>query len=348
MSRPTAERHTPVMRDRIVELLAPALQEEGAVYVDGTLGMGGHTEAVLSACPAAVAVGIDRDTEALTLAGERLAQFGDRFVPVHAVYDRVPEALAERGIQEAQAILFDLGVSSLQLDEAERGFAYRMDAPLDMRMDQGTGQTAADILNTYDARELETILRDFGEERFARKISRAVVAERDREPFTTSGRLVRLLHDVVPAASQRSGGHPAKRTFQALRIEVNAELSVWADALPAALGLLPVGGRIAVLSYHSLEDRITKRGLAVGATSSAPPDLPVELPEHTPWLRLLTRGAEVADETERAANPRAASVRLRAAERTRSTRPRKAGESGPDRSTQWARPDHSTTQRESR
>lgn len=348
MTRPTAERHIPVMRDRIVELLAPALQEEGAVYVDGTLGMGGHTEAVLTACPGAVAVGIDRDTEALTLAGERLASFGDRFVPVHAVYDRVPEALAARGFQEAQAILFDLGVSSLQLDEAERGFAYRMDAPLDMRMDQGTGPTAADVLNTYDVGALEAILRDFGEERFARKIARAVVVERDREPFTTSGRLVQLLHDVVPVASQRSGGHPAKRTFQALRIEVNAELSVWADALPAALDLLPVGGRIAVLSYHSLEDRITKRGLAVGATSSAPPGLPVELPEHRPWLHLLTRGAEVADEAERAANPRAASVRLRAAERIRSVLPRHDGEKGPGRPRTWASPDHRTTPRETR
>jgi len=325
--RTPAERHTPVLRDRIVELLAPALGERGAVYVDGTLGMGGHTEAILTACPGVTAVGIDRDTEALALAGERLSTFGERFVPVHAVYDEIPEALAERGIGEAQAILFDLGVSSLQLDEAGRGFAYRMDAPLDMRMDQSTGQTAADVLNSYDVRELETILRDFGEERFARKIARAVVAEREREPFTTSARLVQLLHDVVPAASQRSGGHPAKRTFQALRIEVNAELSVWKDALPAALGLLPVGGRIAVLSYHSLEDRITKRGLAAGATSSAPPDLPFELPEHKPWLRLLTRGAEMADEAEIALNPRAASVRLRAAERTR-TEPLQKGAEG--------------------
>ncbi|MCK0112661.1 16S rRNA (cytosine(1402)-N(4))-methyltransferase RsmH [Ornithinimicrobium sp. F0845] len=315
--RPAAARHTPVLRDRIVELLAPALQDEGAVYVDGTLGMGGHAEAILTACPGVTAVGIDRDTEALTLAGERLATFGDRFVPVHVVYDEITRALAQRGIREAQAILFDLGVSSLQLDEAERGFAYRMDAPLDMRMDQTTGLTAADVLNSYDVRELEVILREFGEERFARKIARAVVTEREREPFTTSARLVQLLHDVVPAASQRSGGHPAKRTFQALRIEVNAELSVWQDALPAALDLLPVGGRIAVLSYHSLEDRITKRGLALGATSSAPPDLPFELPEHKPWLRLLTRGAEMADPAETALNPRAASVRLRAAERTR-------------------------------
>ena len=322
--QPTAARHVPVLRDRIVDLLAPALQREGAVFVDGTLGMGGHTEAVLTACPGATAYGIDRDTEALGLAEERLARFERRFVPVHAVYDQLPEALSEHGVGQVDAVLFDLGVSSLQLDEPERGFAYRMDAPLDMRMDQQTGPTAADVLNTYAVADLERLLRVYGEERFARRIARGLVAERDREPFTTSARLVQLLHDLVPAASQRTGGHPAKRTFQALRIEVNAELSVWTEALPAALSLLRVEGRIAVLSYHSLEDRITKRGLAAGAQSSAPHGLPVELPEHAPWLRLLTRGAEVADDAEIAANPRAASVRLRAAERTRATDPRPA------------------------
>ena len=319
--RATSERHTPVMLERCVELLAPALQHEGAVYVDGTLGMGGHTEAVLEACPRARAVGIDRDPQALALATERLARFGDRFTGVHDVSDDVPEVLAqlEPPLHRADAILFDLGVSSLQLDEVDRGFAYRTDAPLDMRMDQSTGLTAADVLNTYEAPELVRILKDYGEERFARPIARAIVRQREQEPFTTSGRLVRLLHDVVPAASQRSGGHPAKRTFQALRIEVNAELSVWSEALPQALRALPVGGRIVVLSYHSLEDRITKRGLAAGATSSAPPGMPVELPEQQPWLRLLVRGAEQAPEAETAANPRAASVRLRAAERIRTT-----------------------------
>ena len=319
--RSPQDRHVPVLRERIVELLAPALTEPGSVYVDATLGMGGHTEAVLTACPQARAVGIDRDTEALRLAGQRLAPFADRFTAAHAVYDAVPEVLAGQGVTQAHAVLFDLGVSSLQLDEAERGFAYRMDAPLDMRMDQTGGPTAADVLNTYAAADLERVLRDYGEERFARRIARAVVAEREREPFTTSARLVRLLHDAVPAASQRSGGHPAKRTFQALRIEVNAELSTWRDALPAALDVLAVGGRVAVLSYHSLEDRITKQVLAAGATSAAPPGFPVELPEHRPWLRLLTRGAEVASPEETETNPRAASVRLRAAERVRHTDP---------------------------
>lgn len=316
---PTSGRHTPVLLDRCVDLLAPALQREGAVFVDGTLGMGGHTEAVLDRCPHARAIGIDRDPQALALATERLARFGDRFTPVPAVSDDVPAVLADLGLARADAILFDLGVSSLQLDELDRGFAYRADAPLDMRMDQSTGQTAADVLNTYDVADLTRILREFGEERFARPIARAIVRRRETEPFTTSGPLVELLHDVVPAASQRSGGHPAKRTFQALRIEVNAELAVWADALRQALRALAVGGRIVVLSYHSLEDRITKRGLSAGATSSAPPELPFELPEHAPWLTLLVRGAEQADAAEVAANPRSASVRLRAAERIRTT-----------------------------
>jgi 16S rRNA (cytosine1402-N4)-methyltransferase len=221
------------------------------------------------------------------------------------------------------AELFDLGVSSLQLDEPDRGFAYSQDAPLDMRMDQSTGITAADVLNSYARDELAGVLRDFGEERFARKIAAAVVRERESEPFTTSARLVELLRRVVPAASQRTGGHPAKRTFQALRIEVNAELSVWARALPRAIDSLAVGGRVVVLSYHSLEDRITKRLFAEGAKSTTPQGLPVELPEHAAYLRLLTRGAEEAGPREQATNPRSASVRLRAAERTRATAPTK-------------------------
>jgi 16S rRNA (cytosine1402-N4)-methyltransferase len=314
------DRHIPVLRDRILDLLEPALTEPGSVYVDGTLGMGGHAEAVLQRCPQALVVGIDRDHEALALAGERLAPYADRLTLVHAVYDDVASVVADLGIEEVHAALFDLGVSSLQLDEADRGFAYAQDAPLDMRMDQSVGTTAADVLNTYDAAELERVLREYGEERFARRIAAAVVRERAREPFTTSARLVELLRQAVPAASQKTGGHPAKRTFQALRIEVNAELSVWARALPAAIGTLAVGGRVAVLSYHSLEDRITKRVFARGARSSAPEGLPVELPEHAAYLRLLTRGAEEPTAEEKATNPRSASARLRVAEKTRSTK----------------------------
>lgn len=315
-----ADRHIPVLRDRILDLLAPALTEPGSVYVDATLGMGGHAQAVLERCPNARLVGIDRDQEALALAGERLEPYATRVTLVHAVYDEFADVVHDLGLPEVHAALFDLGVSSLQLDEADRGFAYSHDAPLDMRMDQSRGLTAADVLNTYEASELERILREYGEERFARKIAAAIVRERAREPFTTSARLVELLKKTVPAASQKSGGHPGKRTFQALRIEVNAELSAWATALPAAIETLAVGGRVAVLSYHSLEDRITKRAFAAGARSSSPEGLPVELPEHAAYLRLLTRGAEEPSAQEQAANPRSASARLRAAERTRSTK----------------------------
>ena len=314
------DRHLPVLRDRVVELLGPALAHPGAVYVDGTLGMGGHALAVLEAFPQVRLVGIDRDTEALDLARERLAAHADRLTLVHAVYDELASVLDSLGLRTVDAALFDLGVSSLQLDEEDRGFAYRVDAPLDMRMDQGDGVTAAEVLNTYEPADLERILRDYGEERFAKRIVGAVVRERAAQPFTTSARLVELLKAVVPAASQKSGGHPGKRTFQALRIEVNAELSAWQSALPAAIDALRVGGRVAVLSYHSLEDRITKRTLAAGATSSSPAGLPVELPEHAAYLTLLTRGAEEPDRAEVATNPRAASARLRAAERVRRTK----------------------------
>jgi 16S rRNA (cytosine1402-N4)-methyltransferase len=319
-----ASRHQPVMLERVVELLAPALDVEGAVAVDGTLGMGGHAEALLEACPGAVLVGIDRDREALALAGERLARFGDRVHLVHAVYDQLAEALADLGLGPVRAVLLDLGVSSLQLDEDDRGFAYRVDAPLDMRMNTADELTAADVLNTYDVDDLARVLRDYGEERFARRIAAAVVRERERAPFTTSARLVELVRANVPAATRHQGGNPAKRTFQALRIEVNGELDALRRALPAAVDALAVGGRIAVLSYHSLEDRMTKQVLALGARSSAPEGLPVELPEHAPYLRLLTRGAEVPGADELETNSRAASARLRAAERTRSTRGRAA------------------------
>jgi len=321
--RTTEDLHVPVLRDRIVELLAPALREPGAVMVDATLGMGGHSESILERCPGARVVGIDRDLEALSLAGDRLARFGERFIPVHAVYDDLPRILAELGLTDrsrrgsVSAVLFDLGVSSLQLDDDERGFAYRHDAPLDMRMDQGSGPTAAHVLNTYGQGDLERILREYGEERFAKRVASAVVRERARAPFTSSARLVELLRSAIPSASQKSGGHPAKRTFQALRIEVNGELDALRAALPAAVDALAVGGRIAVLSYHSLEDRLAKRELSAGAHSGTPVGLPVEIPELAPYLRLLTRGAEEPEPAEINLNPRAASARLRAAERTR-------------------------------
>lgn len=318
--RPIDELHVPVLRDRIVDLLAPALSRPGAVHVDGTLGMAGHALAVLEAFPQARLVGIDRDPQALDVARERLSAHADRVDLVHATYDEVADVLDDLAIPEVDGALFDLGVSSLQLDEADRGFAYAQDAPLDMRMDQSTGRSAAELLAQADVDELTRIIREHGEERFARRVAQGIVRARETAPLTRTHELVEICRAAVPAASQRSGGHPAKRTFQALRIEVNAELSGWADALPAAVGRLRTGGRIAVLSYHSLEDRITKRVLSAGATSTAPPDLPVELPEHAPYLRLLTRGAEAPSQSEQLDNPRSASARLRAAERVRDTK----------------------------
>jgi 16S rRNA (cytosine1402-N4)-methyltransferase len=317
---PAHDRHVPVMRDRVTALLAPALTSPGSVVVDATLGMGGHAEALLTACPQARLVGLDRDPGALRLAQARLERFGDRLRPVHAVYDELPDVLRRLGIERVQGVLFDLGVSSWQLDEADRGFAYRVDAPLDMRMDPTAGPTAADVLNEYSVDHLARVLREFGEERYALRIAKAIARERVREPFTTSARLVDVLRDAIPAASARTGGHPAKRTFQALRIEVNGELAAWTTALPAAVDALAVGGRIVVLAYHSLEDRVAKRLFAAGAKSSTPAGLPVELPDHAAYLRLLTRGAEVPDETEVGENSRAASARLRAAERVRDGR----------------------------
>lgn len=311
---PAADRHVPVMLAEILDVLAPALERPGALYVDGTLGMGGHAEAVLERFPEASVVGIDRDAQALELAGERLARFGERFRGVHAVNTELADVLDG----PADAMLFDLGVSSFQLDELERGFSYRADAPLDMRMDQSSaGQTAADVLNTYSQDELERILRVYGEERYARKIAHAVVKEREKQALTTSARLVEMLRSVIPSASQRQSGHPAKRTFQALRIEVNDELRGWENTVDTALDTLAVDGRLAVLSFHSLEDRITKQAFARACRSTAPAGLPVELPEHLPEFELLLRGASTPSATELEHNSRSASVKLRAIRRTR-------------------------------
>lgn len=311
--------HVPVLLDRVVSLLTPALDRPGAVMVDATLGLGGHSEAVLSRIEATRVVGIDRDPQALALAGDRLAAYGDRFTGVHAVYDEIPDVLDRLGLDAVDAVLFDLGVSSMQLDVRKRGFAYAEDAPLDMRMDGTTGITAADVLNTYEAADLARVLHEYGEEKFARKIARAVVREREREPFTTSGRLVELLYAEIPAPARRTGGHPAKRTFQALRMEVNDELAVLRRAMPAAVGAINVGGRVVVESYHSLEDRLVKQAFAAATRSDVPEDLPFVPEGHEPALRLVTRGSEKAGPEEIRDNPRAASVRLRAIERVRAT-----------------------------
>ena len=310
--------HTPVLLDRCVELLAPALQHDDAVIVDATEGMGGHSEALLERFPNARLIGLDRDTDALRIAGERLARFGERVTLIHTVYDGIADAVASTGRTRVDGILFDLGVSSLQLDEADRGFAYAQDAPLDMRMDQTGGTTAADIVASYGEGDLRRIFERYGEEKLAGRYARAIIAARSAAPLTRSGQLVEVLVAATPAAVQRErSGHPAKRVFQALRIEVNRELAALEDAIPAAMGLLPVGGRIVVMSYQSLEDRLVKRAFAEATTSTAPAGLPFELPEHAPRFRLLVKGAELASDEERARNPRATPVRLRAAERVR-------------------------------
>jgi 16S rRNA (cytosine1402-N4)-methyltransferase len=309
--------HVPVLLERCLALLAPAVSEPDAVVVDATLGLGGHSAALLERHPRLRLVGLDRDTEALSRSQQRLAPYADRTTLVHAVYDEIPEVLARLGLGDVQGVLFDLGVSSLQLDDSARGFSYSQDAPLDMRMDATRGITAAEVLNTYPADQLARVLSEYGEERFARRIADRVVRARAEEPFTSTARLADLVRDAIPAATRRTGGNPSKRTFQALRIEVNGELAALQRALPAALAALALRGRIVVLSYQSLGDRLVKRALAEQARSNAPVDLPVVPEELQPRLQLLTRGAETPTPEEIAANPRAASARLRAAERIR-------------------------------
>jgi 16S rRNA (cytosine1402-N4)-methyltransferase len=312
-----SKRHVPVLLERVVGLLAPGLMAPGSVVLDCTLGLGGHAEALLAAAPEARLIGLDRDPQALAAATERLAASADRTTFVHAVYDELPEVLGDLGIPDVQGVLFDLGVSSLQLDEDSRGFAYSRDTALDMRMDPTTGITAAEVVNTYSGRELARVLKDYGEERFASRIADAIVRERATNPLTSTARLADLVRDAIPAATRRTGGNPAKRTFQALRVEVNDEIGALRRALPAAVAALGIGGRLVVLTYQSQEDRITKAVLRAGAERDVPPGLPV-IPDHLlPPLRWLVRsGAPTEAEIE--ANPRAASARLRAVERVRS------------------------------
>ncbi|MFM6973944.1 MAG: 16S rRNA (cytosine(1402)-N(4))-methyltransferase RsmH [Agromyces sp.] len=315
MTENLRELHTPVLLDRCIELLAPALTGD-AVVIDATLGMGGHTEALLERFPQLVVIGFDRDTQALEIARRRLAPFGDRVKFVHATYDEIDAACDELGIAKVNGVLFDLGVSSLQLDRADRGFAYAKDAPLDMRMDQSTGETAADLLARLSESELRDVFYRYGDEKLAPRYARAIVQAREVGPIERSGQLVDILQDATPAAL-KNAGHPAKRVFQALRVVVNHELDVLERAIPAAIARLAVGGRIVVLSYQSMEDRFVKRTLQALSVSTAPVGLPQELPEHQPQLRLLVRGAEFASEAEQTENSRAKPVRLRAAERLR-------------------------------
>ena len=314
--RPASERHVPVLLRECLDMLAPAIERPGAVLVDGTLGMGGHTEGALERFEELTVIGIDRDPQAIELASARLQRFGTRFRPVHTTYDNIDAAVEEQlgAGARVDGVLMDLGVSSLQLDEADRGFAYSKDAPLDMRMDATSGQSAADLLATASEGELIRILRTYSEERFAPRIARPIIRRRDDAPITRTGELVDIIREAIPAPARRTGGNPAKRTFQALRVAVNDELTILERALPRALSSLRVGGRLVVESYQSLEDRIVKDVLRRGSTSAAPPGLPIIPDEMAPSLRLLTKGANKADQAEQDHNPRSASVRLRGAE----------------------------------
>ena len=307
--------HRPVMLDRCLELLRPGIVGNNPVVVDATLGLGGHTEALLIEHPNLTVIGLDRDPVALELASDRLARFGSRFHGALATYDKFAEVLAGLSVKKVQGTLFDLGVSSMQLDQPERGFAYAQDAPLDMRMDQSRGESAAEVLAHASEGELIAIFRDLGEERFAGPIARAIVKQRTVEVITTSSQLNAIVEKVVPKAPGKQSGHPAKRVYQALRIFVNSELEILTDAIPQAIDALATGARIVVMSYHSLEDAIVKNAFQRAATSSTPIELPVELPGSGPRIRVITKGVERATEIELTQNPRAASARLRAAEK---------------------------------
>lgn len=304
------------MRNRCVELLAPSiLASENPVVVDGTLGLGGHSEALLEKFPHLTVIGIDRDPTAIAKAQSRLAHFGERFKTAHAIFDEFSRVIESFGYEQINGALFDLGVSSMQLDESERGFSYSHDAPLDMRMDQSRGITAAEILNTYQPGELVRILRVYGEEKFATRIVENIVKERAIAPLNSTTHLAELIKKSIPAATRRTGGNPSKRTFQALRIAVNDELGAIERALPQALDHIVVGGRVVVMSFQSLEDRIVKEVFAEASTSKSPRELPIELPQYSAKFKLVFNSSEKPSDEEIAQNSRAASTRLRAIER---------------------------------
>jgi len=304
------------MRDTCVELLTPAINKsETPVVVDATLGLGGHSEALLESNPNLVLIGIDRDLDAIVKAKNRLAKFENRVKLNHAIFDEITEVVTSFGFEKVDGILFDLGVSSMQLDQSDRGFSYSQDAPLDMRMDRSTGITASEIINNYAPGELVRILRTYGEEKFATRIVENIVKERAKAPLNSTAQLATLVKESIPAATRRTGGNPAKRTFQALRIETNDELGAVNRAIPQALELLKVGGRLVVMSFQSLEDRIVKEIFAQATTSGTPRDLPIDLPEFAAKFALVVRGSVLPTEAEISANSRAQSVRLRAIER---------------------------------
>lgn len=312
--------HIPVALDRCIDLLTPAidfsLKNYSSTYViDATLGLGGHTRALLAKFPTLKVIGIDRDELAIALARKNVAPFESRLLISHTTYNQIDAALGQYGITKVAGILFDLGVSSMQLDDGTRGFAYSFDAPLDMRMDQSAGLTAFDVLQTYDHSALVRILRRYGEEKFAPRIADFIIDARAAGKLNTTKDLADLVKNAIPAAARRTGGNPAKRTFQALRIEVNQELSLLEQAMPAALAALEVHGRLVVMAYQSLEDKIVKAALTKVTESKTPRGLPIDLPDSAPKYSLVLRGSESASDSEVLVNPRAQSMRLRAVER---------------------------------
>ena len=312
----TELKHLPVALERCIQLLAPVITENSKpVIIDCTLGLGGHAKVLLERYSNLHLIGIDRDQSALDLAAKTLAPVIDRVSLVHSTYDQIEKILADLKIDKVDGILFDLGVSSMQLDEASRGFAYSQSAQLDMRMDQSAELTAAIVLNTYSHGQLAKLLQRFGEEKFASKIAENIIKAREAGRLKTTTDLAEIVKDSIPAPARRTGGNPAKRTFQALRIEVNQELSILERAIPAALASIKVGGRIVVMSYQSLEDRIVKTFFAEATKSNTPLGLPMELPNSAAKFKLLLNGSEAADLNEQESNPRSQSMRLRAIER---------------------------------
>lgn len=306
--------HHSVLPTEVLQYLAP---QAGGVYLDGTLGGGGHSELILEASgPDGQLYGIDRDTSALQSASARLARFGNRFHPLHGTFGDMVDLLAAQGVRAVDGVVLDLGVSSPQLDRAERGFSFRAEGPLDMRMDPSRGETAAELVNSLSERELEQAIKEYGEERWARKIAQRIVAARQEQPFETTLQLAELVERTIPRRFQEDRIHPATRTFQALRILVNGELDQVTRGLEAAIGLLRPGGRLVVISFHSLEDRIVKQGLRDAATGCrCPRQLPQCVCGQLPLVRVMTSRPVTAGVAELAANPRSRSAKLRAAER---------------------------------
>lgn len=307
-------RHVPIMKEEVLSLLKP---ERGGIFVDGTLGGGGHAQAVLERLPEnGKLFGIDRDGDAIAAAGARLAPFGERFAALRGNFFCMKELLHAQGVDGADGILLDLGVSSYQLDEPERGFSYMEDAPLDMRMDRQSPVSAYDVVNGYSSEQLFILIKNYGEERYASRIANAIVRERAKKPIERTGELSDIIRHAMPAQARREAQHPAKRTFQAIRIEVNGELAGLEEAIVSAHDILKPGGVMAVITFHSLEDRIVKQTFRrFENPCTCDPHAPICTCGKTPSARVLTKKPVTPGETELEENPRSRSAKLRAIEK---------------------------------